>query len=157
MADAKLKAMEFKQQLAADLQLANPTLSHAEIGAKIGETEAQVTKIFRQPQVKVYMASFLDKAGASLEKSAKVIAEAHDAIEMKFFAFEGEVTDEREVIDWQTRLKASEMNLKIRGEWKEGAQVQLNQFLELSDAALAAIAAGQARPQDFNPKGAQDA
>ena len=156
MKDAKLNPMTFKQQMAADLQLANPALNNAEIGEQIGLSESQVTKVFNQPQVKVYMASFLDKAGATLDISAKAIAEAHGAKDTKFFSFEGEVTDEREVVDHQTRLKAAEMNLKIRGEWKEGGAIQLNQFLELSDAALAAIAAGKARPQDFNPKSAQD-
>ncbi len=38
---------------------------------------------------------------------------AHEANETKFFAHEGQVTDEREVINWAARLKASEIAANI--------------------------------------------
>lgn len=38
---------------------------------------------------------------------------AHKALETKFFAHEGQVTDEREVINWAARLKAAEIAANI--------------------------------------------
>jgi len=38
---------------------------------------------------------------------------AHEANETKFFAHEGQVTDEREVINWSARLKATEIAANI--------------------------------------------
>src|SRR6267154_1847039 len=38
---------------------------------------------------------------------------AKEALETKFFAHEGQVTDQRDVINWQARLKAAEIAANI--------------------------------------------
>lgn len=120
----------------------------AEIGEAIGLSARQVKNIANQPNVKAHLASYLDRAGASLEKSAEVIADAHNATEKKFFAFEGRVVDEREVVDHDTRLAAAKLNLQARGELKEGG-VQFNAYMELTDEQLAMIATGMKKLSDF--------
>jgi hypothetical protein len=56
-----------------------------------------------------------DKDTGSLELLACRMLKhpAHEALETKFFAHEGQVTDEREVINWSARLKATEIAANI--------------------------------------------
>src|SRR3990167_10301909 len=56
----------------------------------------------------------LDAAGCSINKTARVVAEAHDAKETRFFQREGEVVDSRDVIDHGTRLKGAELASRLR-------------------------------------------
>lgn len=141
--------MSAKEQMAADMRLINPEMNDKEIGEVIGEKDSKVKRIFNKPAVRVYMESYLDKAGATREESARVIADAHKAVETKIFAFEGHITDEKVLIDHGTRLDAAKLNLQIRGDLKEGAQVQFNQFVGLTDEQLAKIASGNATAGEF--------
>ena len=105
------------------------------------------------PQVRGYLADALDKAGATIEASAKVIADAHVAEKKTYFQHEGQVTDERSDIDHKVRLQASELNLKARGQLRD--QETTNIFMELSDEMLAGIAAGTIDPAtliDLGPR-----
>lgn len=100
----------------------------------------------KSPTVRAHLSSYLDEAGATLQKSARVIAEAHDAKKTHFFAFEGKVRDEKETIDHGTRMDAAELNLKARGELKDGVNLTFNVYENMSDAELAKIALGEAAP-----------
>lgn len=96
--------------------------------------------------LRAHLASYLDGAGATLEKSAQVISEAMDATEAKFFSFEGKVCDERHVVDHGTRLAAAKLNLEARGELKNGVNLTFNKYENLTDEQLAQIALGQQPP-----------
>lgn len=151
--EPELKPITFRDQVIA---AAHSTGAPIEEVARAGNvTVEEAKKIIRKPVVRALLASYLDEAGATLEKSAKVVARAMDAKEKKFFAFEGRVVDEREVEDHATQLKAAELNLRARGELKEGVNVNFNQYLELTDEQVALIAAGKATPGDFTNQGAR--
>lgn len=151
--DPELTPLTHKEELAAAAHLAGAPIE--EVAHVANMTVAQAQYALKKPVVKAYLATYLDEAGASLKKSAKVIAEAHNATEKKFFAFEGRVRDEREVVDHKTRMDAATLNLKARGELKEGVNVNFNMYQDLSDEEVAAIAAGLATPGDFTGQGAR--
>lgn len=66
------------------------------------------------------MAELMDKAGLTDAVLARKLKEGANAKEIKYFAHEGEVTDEREVIDHNTRHRyvttALEVKKHIRAE-----------------------------------------
>lgn len=66
-------------------------------------------KLSRDPEVNLEVNRILDAAGATIEKSARVVAEAHDAKKLQSINFET-----HEVVDHRTRLDAAELNLKAR-------------------------------------------
>lgn len=72
------------------------------------EAKAFVTRVER-------MLRKADPNTGSLERLAcrLLTHPAHEANETKFFAHEGHVKDEREVINWSARLKASEIAANI--------------------------------------------
>lgn len=140
------------QRAVADLKLMYPAITQQELADAVGISLTGARQALHTPQARVYMANYLDKAGATVEKAARVISEAMDAMETKFFSFEGRVCDERDVVDHGTRLGAAQLNLKARGELKEGAQVQVNLYADLTDQQLAAIASGAADPRSFLPE-----
>lgn len=61
---------------------------------------------------------------AHLRKAWKRTVEAMDAKKTQFFSFEGEVCDERTVIDHFTRLEASEKAFKLAGAYPSKAEAQ---------------------------------
>lgn len=119
-------------------------------GAK---ASAAVMKAAGLPQVRGYLTAALDKAGATIERSAQVIAEAMLAEQKTYTSFEGQIRDERSDPDHRTRLKASELNLRARGELKD--QDAINIFADLSDQQVALIAAGQLDPASLVNRGAR--
>jgi len=58
---------------------------------------------------------WLDENALSTTRLKELLAEGLQAFETKFFAHQGEVVTEREVIPWEIRRKYLEMALKIRG------------------------------------------
>lgn len=73
-------------------------------GNKTPEAKAFITRIER-------MLAKADPNTGSLERLAcrLLTHPAKEALETKYFAYEGKVEDEREVINWQARLKAAEI------------------------------------------------
>lgn len=70
----------------------------------------------KNPNVVRAMDAALDKAGASLDKSAQVIAAAHKATTVKVFNDpERGITYATPLVDHNTRMKAAELNMKARG------------------------------------------
>lgn len=150
----QLKPLTDRQALISEAFLEN--------GGKITEQDAEAAgyaslttakAALQNPTLKAHLSNYLDDAGATLRKSAEVIAGAHDATETKFFAFEGEVRDEKTVVDHKTRLSAAKLNLEARGELNSGVNVTFNKFGDLTDEELAKIALGQAPANRFLPGG----
>lgn len=114
---------------------------------------AALLKSAHLPQVRGYLHDALEKAGATIDAAAQVIADAHAAKKTTYFQHEGSVTDVREDIDHKTRLQAAELNLKARGELRD--QEGTNIFMQISDEILAGIAAGTIDPAtiiDLGPR-----
>ena len=119
---------------------------------RVGYIDAKDAKrALKSPTMRAHLSTYLDAAGATLEKSAQVISEAMGATEKKFFSFEGVVQDEREVVDHATRVSAAKLNLEARGELKQGLNVAFNMFGEVSDEELAKIAMGLSVPEHLLP------
>ncbi len=113
----------------------------------------KLMKAAHLPQVRMYLADELEKAGATLAASAAVIAEAHQAKKTTYFQHEGMVTDSREDVDHKIRLSAAELNLKARGELDDHASTNI--FMEMTDEQVAGIAAGTIDPAtliDLGPR-----
>lgn len=89
------------------------TMTRAAVEAGYGRTpeaaRVSAAKMLRKPTVSAALEAALDKAGATLEKSAQVIAEAHAAQDLKAAQVVG-----KKVPDHPTRLKAAELNFKAR-------------------------------------------
>ena len=114
---------------------------------------AALLKSAHIPQVRGYLTEALEKAGATIDSAAKVIADAQQAEVVTYFQKDGVVTDERSDIDHRTRLKGAELNLKARGELRE--QETTNIFMEIPDDVLAGIANGTIDPAtiiDLGPR-----
>jgi folylpolyglutamate synthase/dihydropteroate synthase len=120
-------------------------LTLEEIAEKAGIPLDRVKAVMSTPQVRGYLSKHLDDAGATLEASAKVIAEAHQAEKIVVVSYKGDSHLVNAGVDFGTRLAAAELNLKARGELKDGGQ-SINLFMDLSDEDLARIAAGQLDP-----------
>ncbi len=117
------------------------------------KVNAALLKAAHLPQVRGYLTDALEKAGATIDAAAKVIAEAQVAEKVTYFQHEGVVTDQRSDVDHKTRLHAAELNLKARGEMRD--QEATNIFMSISDEVLAGIAAGTIDPAtiiDLGPR-----
>lgn len=159
--DPKLKPLTEQQELLGATFIAKKLAGEKiddETAKEIGyKSAAAAERALQNPVVKSHVVAELDRAGATLGATAKVIAEAHEAKEIKFFSYEGVVRDQREVVDHSTRLRAAELNLEVRGELKQaGVNVTFNKFGELTDEQLAKIALGQEVPTHLLPQGIID-
>jgi len=111
----KLRRVTVRQHKIAKAMVMYPHESQRAIGARIGVRQKDVAVEIAKPHVKADMAKMmdraLDRAGATIDRSAKVIAEAHDA-------FKGSSTNDPAAVpipDHKTRLRAAELNGKFRG------------------------------------------
>lgn len=140
-----------RQQEIADAHIADPTKPQSEIAKEFGTTQPQVSKTLNLPHVKVHIESMLDAAGATVRKSAEVIAHAHKAMDTKLVTHKGVLTKAVSLVDHQTRLRAAELNLEVRGYLDKGSKQSMNVFMSLSDEQLALIAVGQLDPSTLFP------
>lgn len=129
--------------------------AHAAIDAAMNGSEAavDVLKAMNSPQVRGYLTSELDKAGATVESAAKVIAEAQSANGAQVVSYLGEASVVDTGPDHAIRLRAAEMNLKARGELTDREGVSI--FMQMTDEQLAGIAAGTLDPAtiiDLGPR-----
>lgn len=132
----------------SDYKLLHPDATQAEIIRETGLAQTTVSRSLQKPQVKLYMAGILNAAGATLQKSAKVIAEAHDATKKTYSSFEGVIQDEREDPDHDMRLKAAKVNMEAQGV-SEDKGMRVSIYQGLTDAQLIEIESGRARPEQF--------
>ncbi len=130
--------------VAAEL-VAEGKLTMEEVAKRAGLPIDKVKAVMSIPQIRGYLSKHLDDAGATLEASAQVIAEAHHARKLAVISYQGEGHTIDAGVDYSTRLSAAELNLKARGELKE-AGASINLFMDLSDEQLAGIAAGKLDP-----------
>ena len=143
----------------AKAAIENPGATSAEIAKAAGlkdpvKSAAHVDRILAKPQVRAMMISALDEAGATIEKTARVVSEAMDAEEVKIFHSEAHgIVESDPHTDHQTRLRAAELSMKARGVMDEKPQVQVNVVTTLTDEQLAQIAAGTAHPAQFVQQG----
>ena len=138
----KIKPYDEREYAAAEL-LIGGEMSAEEVAGAVGLPNAdEVKAAARLPQIQNYLAAALDQATATVERSAKAIADAHDAQDMRTTK-NGEKVDVGP--DHTTRLKAAELNMKLRGHLRESAG-QVNLFAGLTDQQLAAIATGLLDP-----------
>lgn len=105
------------------------------------------------PQVRGYLMDALDRAGATLESAATVIAEAQKANGVSVVSWEGVAQVVDTGPDHSVRLKASKLNLEARGQLKDHDSINI--FMGLDDATVAGIAAGTIDPAsiiDLGPR-----
>lgn len=102
---------KFAQAVAAGKDLKRAAL---EAGYSPRRAEQTGSELMRDPEIQEQVGKYLDKAGATLEKSARVIAEAHDATETKVFNGPAGIAYSEPLIDHPTRLRGAELALKAR-------------------------------------------
>jgi len=61
------------------------------------------------------MNDLMDRMGLDIERDMQDLIAEREAMTTKFATHEGQITDQAEVIDWQTRHKALELTLKLKG------------------------------------------
>lgn len=157
-----LSKMTPKQRELTKQTLENPDATVAERGAASGFATKVKRGVVVSPGAQKALASkavrsaielALDAAGADLASAAKVVAQAQQANETKFYAFEGRVVDKRVVVDHPTRLAAAKLNLEARKVVGGGAAGQggptFNVFSKLTTIQIAQIADGKASLADF--------
>lgn len=102
-----------KQRLLVKSLAEGKTMTMAGKEAGYGKTtdsaRVQAHKELQKPTVAAALEAALDRAGASLDASAKVIAEAHEATKLQSVGFKTHT-----VVDHKTRLSAAELNLRAR-------------------------------------------
>ena len=143
-----------REEFAVAELVSEGNLTLEEISKKSGFSVERIKAVMKIPQIRGYLSKYLDDAGATLEKSAAAIAEAHVARNMVVSSFKGDVQVVDAGPDHQIRLKAAELNLKARGELREGGQ-SINLFMDLSDEQLAQVAKGELDPStliDVGPR-----
>ena len=57
----------------------------------------------------------MDENALSTARLKQLLAEGLQALETKFFAYQGEVVEKKEVIPWEIRRKYLELALKVKG------------------------------------------
>ena len=110
-ATRRLRALKFSKAI-----LAGKTQAQAAIaaGCPPKSSESTGSQLASSPDVQAILNASLDKAGATIEKSAQVIARAHDADTVKLFSHRGKVVDTKVLVDHPTRLHAAELNYRVR-------------------------------------------
>ncbi len=127
----------------------NPEATYQELAGIIGVSgRNKVINLLNKPQVANILYDLLDRNGAQLSDSAKVIGEAHTANHVKIFQHRGQIIKDDTSADFPVRLQASELNFKLRGKLKD-AGVTLNVFDSMTDTQIAQIASGQKQVNDF--------
>ena len=105
-------------------QQPRPPAARAAGYAPTGKDETARTEAHRdlaKPHVREALAAALDKAGCTIEATAKVVADAHKATEIRtYHDGEGGIIESREYVDHRTRLRAGELAAKFRGALSDG-------------------------------------
>jgi len=81
-----------------------------------GSVSAMASRELKNVKVAAAIEAALDRAGASLDESARVIAEAHRAKTVKSFkTVDDRIIYAEPTVDHNARMKAAELNGKFRG------------------------------------------
>ncbi len=109
------REMTAQEKQVADSVLANPKKPIKKLAKDNGLTVAKTNKILALPQVNEYLAQEMTAAGLTLRKGLEAIKDGLEAKKVQYFQKDGEVTDERVVVDHTTRLHAAELDVKLHG------------------------------------------
>ena len=105
------KYSEVRKSRFAKEVLAGKTFKQAAVdaGYKASRSEETGSELAKTPEVKAILEKALDKAGVTVEKTARVVAKALDATK-----WVGEEESAHEVDDHPTQLKAVELSWRAR-------------------------------------------
>ena len=147
--DPKDGGLSHTQKAALDFKLKHPGATDAQIAAAAGiRSPDLVGRLLNTPKARLYLSQYLDSEGATLQKAARVVSEAQDAVKETPIAFNGEITDTHRQPDHKVRLDAAKLSMEAHGALEEKA-VRVTAFVNLTDAQLAAVAAGHQRVADI--------
>ena len=118
---------------------------HRDIGREAYPNQAEstsgpvISREIRKPHVVKAINDALDKAGATVPKMARRLAEAHDATDVKVFNGPNGIEYSKPLVDHQTRLKAVELNGRFRKllsnrQEEDGPLVQVGFFVLKGEA-----------------------
>lgn len=155
----RIKSITPHQMHVAKLAVEHPEWSSSDIAEQMGrprEEGRSIDRILSKPHVRMMLVNALDKAGATLEASAKVIAEAHEATETKVFHSEKDgVVYSEPLVDHRTRIKAADTAVEWRGIKDQPVNITKSNVMVLTDQQLALVARQEATVGDFiKPGGA---
>lgn len=138
-----------RQRAIARAKVKNPDATLKELAEAAGyNNESAAWAALRSDKVKARIRLLLESS-PKLKVAAltKKLADGLEATETKFFQHEGEVTDEREVVDFGTRHRYLETALELHGarEKPEAGGTQVNNFF--SKEAIEAFVEAFKRPR----------
>lgn len=136
------------QRAVADYKMRHPDAEHEQVANAVGVNQSTVAKALVNPKVRTYMSPYLDRAGATLEKAAEVVAGAHSAEKETPVTWEGEITDTHKQPDHKVRLEAAKLSMQAHGVLAADG-LHIHQELHLTDEQLVLVATGKARMSDF--------
>ena len=110
-ASRKIRVVKFAKAILAGKKQKDAAI---DAGCSPKSAESQGSQLASSPDVQAILNRALDKAGATIDASALVIAKAHKAKTVKHFAYLGRVVDTRSTEDAPTQLHAAELNLRAR-------------------------------------------
>lgn len=98
---------------------------------------ARGRQLIQEPDVRNRVIRALERAGIGLDSLSDGLGNLLQATDTRYFSHEGTVTDEREVADNNTRLKAHELAYRLHGALaQEGPQVQAALIIKVPERAL---------------------
>ena len=107
----KTRAIKFSKAI---LQGKTQVQAAIEAGYSAKSADSKGSQLAKSPDIQAIVNSALDKAGATLQASAEVIARNHKAKKVQFFAHQGVVISAKATDDGPTQLHAAELNLRAR-------------------------------------------
>lgn len=131
-------SMPLQVKLLVTNVLSDPTKSLSKQAAAVGMTFSEARNVLKRTDVTAYVEAMLDDAGATVEASCKAIAEALVAVRVLTLGKDKKTGDLNavHVPDHEYRLRAAELNLKLRGMLAEGKKQDQPQTLAALIAAI---------------------
>jgi hypothetical protein len=121
----KLEKITVKERKLIKAQIDGKTLGQA--AAIAGINRYYASTVMNKPQVKAKFSDLLDKVGLSDEHLSNKIKALTDAKDIKFFAHNGTVYDEREFPAIETQRKMTEFACKLKGHLVEKVEGSLSE------------------------------
>ena len=129
----------------------NATRSAIASGYGIRGARTEGSRLLANANVSAEIERILDEAGATREKAAKVINEALEATQTRVFCpGEGKLVYSEPFIDHQTRLKAAEMNHRLRGDFPTTHEQERRNLLAIQQNILI-VPSLPAEPKELPP------
>ena len=129
------------------------TCTEAARRAGYATPEKQGWAVFRTPYVQAALQRRLAAVKLSPTAADLKLAQQLEAMETKFFAHEGVVVDQKEVVNWSARADALEKLLKLQGRFKVEGSVTLIQITYGHRSAPPTIRADAGETGDLEANG----